>query len=49
MHTLRVSINAMDGLAYFARAVSYEYKMFMKSTTGVTVIKHFLVINRETK
>jgi hypothetical protein len=42
-------MNAMDDLAYFARNVSYEYKMFMKSTIGVTVIKHFLVIKRKTK
>jgi hypothetical protein len=30
-----------DGTTYFARAVSYEFKMFMKSTTGSTVIKLF--------
>ncbi len=29
----------MDGRAYFARAVSYECKIFMKSTTGVPVLK----------
>jgi hypothetical protein len=27
-----------DGTAYFARAVSYEHKMFMKLATGVDVI-----------
>jgi hypothetical protein len=31
----------MDWAAYFARAVSYEYKMFMKSTTGVNTLKLF--------
>ncbi len=31
----------MDWAAYFARAVSYEYKMFMDSTTGVNTLKLF--------
>jgi hypothetical protein len=39
-----------DGTTYFARAVSYVRKMFMKSTTGVDVIKFFfLVTDGETK
>jgi len=28
-------IHAMDGLAYFARAISYAYKIFMKLTVGI--------------
>jgi hypothetical protein len=31
----------MEGTAYFTKAKSYEWKMFMKSTPGTNVIKFF--------
>ena len=35
------NINAMTGrTTYFARGVSYGHKMFMRSTTGLTVSLH---------
>jgi hypothetical protein len=34
----------MDGIAYFATAIRYDCKMFMKLTTGVNVIKTFFYI-----
>jgi hypothetical protein len=36
----------MDGAAYFARAVSYKCKMFMKLTTGVNAIKLFSSLSK---
>ncbi len=42
LKTFHRSVNAINnGRAYFARAVSYACKMFMKSTTGVHVTKTF--------
>jgi len=38
-------MKTVHGLAYFARAVSYAHKMFMKFATGVSVIKLFLSVN----
>ncbi len=32
--TLYGSMHTMNGAAFFARAISYERIMFMKSTTG---------------
>jgi hypothetical protein len=32
-----------DGTSYFAKAVSYPHKMFMKLTTGAFTIKLFTV------
>jgi hypothetical protein len=39
--TLHGSSRAVDGTAYFAKAISYSRKMFMKLTKGVNVIKLF--------
>jgi hypothetical protein len=40
----------MNGAVYFAMAISYECKMFMKSTTGVNLRNIFsLSIKKETK
>jgi hypothetical protein len=36
-----------DGTAYFVRAVSYIHKMFIKSTTGVELIKLFFFVTDE--
>ncbi len=41
MKTLNGSMDAMDGQAYFVKAVSYVCKMFMKLTTTHNVIKLF--------
>jgi hypothetical protein len=41
LKALHASIGAMDnGAAYFARAVSYGRKMFMKLTAGRKVLMH---------
>jgi hypothetical protein len=40
------SMHAKDGVAYFARAVIYAHKMFMKCTTGINVVKMFFFIIR---
>ncbi len=34
-------MHAKDGVAYFARAVIYAQKMFMKCTAGINVVKMF--------
>jgi hypothetical protein len=36
-----------DGTAYFARAVRYIHKMFIKSTTGVKLIKLFFFVTNK--
>jgi hypothetical protein len=38
LKTLAGSMHTMDGLAYFATAVSDESKMLMKLTSGVNFI-----------
>jgi hypothetical protein len=37
-------MNTLDGAAYFATAVSYAHKIFMKSMTGVNVYKTFFSV-----
>jgi hypothetical protein len=43
LRTLLWRMHSMNNTAYFAFALSYVRKMFIKSTTGVNLIKHFLV------
>ncbi len=38
-----------DGPAYFAMVSSYERKMFMKSATGINVIKKIATSETKTK
>ncbi len=45
MKTLHGSMQKMNGTAYFATAVSYNHKMFMKWTTGTNVIKLFTAVS----
>jgi hypothetical protein len=41
LRILHGSVHAMNGPAYFVKAVSYKHKMFMKLTTGVYAIRLF--------
>jgi hypothetical protein len=40
-------IGVKNGIAYFARVVSYIRKMFMKLTAGVSLIKLFSCVLRK--
>jgi hypothetical protein len=33
-----------EGTAYFAKAISYMHKIYMKSNTGVSHIEHFFFV-----
>ncbi len=41
---LHGTMHSTDSQAYFDRAVSYTRKMFMKLTTGVSLIKPFFIV-----
>jgi K+-transporting ATPase A subunit len=40
--------NAENSTDYFAKFVSYACKMFIKSSTGANVIKHFSFVSKAT-
>ncbi len=47
IHSMNATMQCLkNAQAYFAKAVSYTHKMFMKFTLGVNAIKLFLQTNK---